>query len=65
MDRAYAKEQRKIRQLALDLRNGDISLMVWRQLMRDAISNLHLYSAAVVRGGWAQLTQSDWGTDQE
>lgn len=29
--------------------------------MRDAIKNIHLYSAAIAKGGWAQLTQADFG----
>jgi hypothetical protein len=33
----------------------------WRTLNRREIKNIHLYSAAAARGGWAQLTQAELG----
>lgn len=33
----------------------------WQTAMRMAIKDVHLYAAAVARGGWAQMTQSDFG----
>src|SRR5690606_13988745 len=38
-----------------------ISVERWRLTMRQEIKNVHLYSAASARGGWAQLTQAELG----
>lgn len=61
IDGALARESASARTLALALRNGDISLESWRLQMRTMIKNVHLYNAAAAKGGWAQLTQADYG----
>lgn len=61
IDQALEREVRNARDLAIGLRNGDISLEAWRASMRDIIKSTHLYSAAAAKGGWAQLTAADYG----
>lgn len=61
IDQTIRRETRNARDLARGLRNGDISLTAWRASMREVISNVHLYNAAAAKGGWAALTQSDYG----
>lgn len=61
LDKALDQERIWTRVLAQDFRLGRITLMQWRQEMRDVIKNVHLFSAALARGGWAQLTQADYG----
>lgn len=38
-----------------------MDLKRWEQEMRDAIRNIHSYSAAMAKGGRKQVTFSDWG----
>lgn len=38
-----------------------ISLEQWRLEMMEQIKIAHTSAAAAARGGWAQMTQSDWG----
>lgn len=61
LEKSLNKEMSKAKDLAQSLRMGRISLAVWRQEMRDMIKNVHLFSAALARGGWAQVTQADYG----
>lgn len=61
IDKILDQEARNARDLALGLRNGDISLEAWRASMRDVIKNVHLMDAAAAKGGWAQLTADDFG----
>lgn len=49
------------RALAGQLRDGSISLNDWETGMRRIIKNTHLSSIAEERGGWANMTQSDFG----
>ena len=62
IDAALDNEIKRSRELGLALREGRVSLSVWRLEMREMIKSVHLYSAALAKGGWAQLTQSDYGT---
>lgn len=43
------------------LRNGAINLDQWQLQMMDLTKRAHLVSAAAQRGGWAQMTQADFG----
>lgn len=43
------------------LQSGRISVADWRERMAAHIKATHLYSAALPRGGWAQLTAADFG----
>lgn len=50
-----------IARLADDLRGGRLSLAEWQSGMMREIKILHTAEAAAARGGWAQMSQSDWG----
>ena len=41
--------------------DGGISLADWQTGMMQQIKTAHVASAALSNGGWAQMTQSDWG----
>jgi hypothetical protein len=61
IDDILKQESANARDLALGLRNGDISLEAWRLSMRELIKNVHLLDAAAAKGGWAQLGADDYG----
>jgi hypothetical protein len=61
LERALDVAKGRARDLGASLRAGNISLAAWQQGMRVAIKDVHLYSAAVARGGWAQMTSEDFG----
>jgi hypothetical protein len=58
---ALDNEARRARSLAEQLRNREISLLEWQVQMRSTVKNVQLFSAALAKGGWAQLDQSDFG----
>ena len=41
--------------------DGNVSLADWQSGMMDAIKLEHTAAAAAARGGWAQMSQADWG----
>src|SRR5688572_21465200 len=47
--------------LSQQLANGTLSLGKWQIAMLQEIKLLHIASAAAGNGGWAQMSQSDWG----
>jgi hypothetical protein len=47
--------------LTQTLIDGGISLADWQTGMMTQIKTSHVASAALSQGGWAQMTQSDWG----
>ena len=47
--------------LTENLVGGQISLAEWQAGMMEQIKISHTASAASARGGWAQMSQSDWG----
>jgi hypothetical protein len=51
----------RARSLSLALRAGSISLGQWETEMRALVKDVHLYSAAAVRGGWDRMTPGDLG----
>lgn len=40
---------------------GDVSLAEWQGVMMEQIKVSHVAAAASSRGGWAQMSQADWG----
>lgn len=50
-----------VRALSQSLLDGDISLAQWRAGMMQEIKVMHTASTAAARGGWAQMSASDWG----
>lgn len=47
--------------LARDLQEGNITTSRWQAEMRDLMRNVHTAAGASAKGGWAQMTPSDWG----
>jgi hypothetical protein len=61
IDVAIDNAERRMTKLAVDLRNGDITGAAFYRDMRRSVKQVHLYNAAAAKGGWAQLTPSDFG----
>ncbi len=61
LDRALEREALLARGLSNEYLDKNITLAEWRMGMRSIIKNTHQYSAALAKGGWAQLTQADYG----
>ncbi|HLE52711.1 MAG TPA: hypothetical protein VI755_11650 [Anaerolineales bacterium] len=51
----------RINVLTKSLVDGQISLAEWQSGMLEQVKLAHTASAASARGGWAQMSQSDWG----
>lgn len=47
--------------LTQQLTDGGISLANWQKGMRAEIKIIHINAAMSSQGGWAHMTQSDWG----
>lgn len=47
--------------LSEKLKAGVVSLADWQSGMMDMIKQSHVAASALANGGWAQMTQSDWG----
>ncbi len=43
------------------LRDGKLTIQQWQLQMRAEIKTVHLFSGAGAKGGWAQLSQADFG----
>ena len=61
IDRALQAAQREVVALGRQLQRREITLQAWELAMRRATKDLHLYSAAAARGGWGQLSPTDFG----
>jgi hypothetical protein len=62
LDTAIAQEATHMQGMLVALRVGTLSLDGWLLGMRESVKLVHLWSAAAARGGWAQLSQADYGT---
>lgn len=61
LDEAIAKSELRARALGAAMADGEISATAFYREMRTIVKSVHLYSAASAVGGWAQMTQSDYG----
>jgi hypothetical protein len=61
LDRTLDNAADPVRELAAQLREGNIALEDWRLAMQQQIKNAHIVAAVMQRGGWDNMTQSDWG----
>jgi hypothetical protein len=43
------------------LQSASIDLDTWYREMRTLVKDVHLYSATLARGGWAQMNAADYG----
>ena len=61
LDEAIRKTDDRARALGTSLIDGEISATAFYREMRSLVKSVHLYSAASAKGGWAQMTQADYG----
>ena len=61
MEMQISDSRQKINSLSRQLANGEISISEWQLAMRNNIRVIHSQAAALAKGGWAQMSQSDWG----
>lgn len=61
LDTALQRSQADILRLGRDLQVGRLSLAEWQVATAKQLKAAHLASAAAARGGWAQMTQADYG----
>jgi len=61
LESAIAGSRSEIDRLSGALANEEISIAQWQLGMAEEIKTIHTCSAAAARGGWAQMSQSDWG----
>jgi hypothetical protein len=53
--------RKTVTRLTGQLRDGTMNLDAWAKAMKGEIKSLHTTSAAVGRGDWRSMSQSDWG----
>lgn len=61
LEQTITGSQSEMTLLSERLQSGSISLTEWRAGMAEQIKILDTSEAALARGGWDQMTQSDWG----
>lgn len=61
LDSTLKASQAEIDRLSRALVNKEITVAQWQSGMATQIKNAHLSAGAVNRGGWAQMTQGDFG----
>jgi hypothetical protein len=61
LDRALDGIGKSMRALSESYRSGAISLAEWQTGMMQGVKDAHLIAGAMERGGWAQMTQADFG----
>lgn len=61
MDSVVAATGDRLKQLTTQMRLGSLSIPAWQQQMVSETKALHLATAAAARGGWAQMSQADFG----
>jgi hypothetical protein len=61
METQIAQSQAAIKTISTSLAEGDISIAEWQVSMAREMKTIHTQSAALSKGGWDQMTQSDWG----
>lgn len=61
LDTAWDNAAKKATVLADQLREGAISLADWELSMRRVVKDANLYGSVAGKGGWAQMSQADFG----
>lgn len=61
LDAALDNHERILISLGEQLRDRSISITEWQLRMAQEIKIIHTYSAALAKGGWAQMTPADYG----
>lgn len=61
LDAVILSAKQETRTLTASLLNGEISINDWQDRMAYLLKTQTLASYALAKGGWAQMTPSDWG----
>lgn len=61
LDSTLDRAERSIKKATEALRAGRVDLATWQTLMAKEVKSVHLASAALAKGGWAQMTPSTYG----
>jgi hypothetical protein len=61
VDQVINSASQRLTDLTQQLQAGAITLATWQLAMVAELKPLHLGAAAIGRGGWTQMTPSDWG----
>lgn len=61
LDQVIDASGKEMARLSTQLKVRSISLAEWQTAMMQQIKTTHLAGAAMQRGGWVQMTQSDYG----
>lgn len=61
LDAALEAAGKRMDLLATQLRNREIDLISWEVRMRRELKVVATYSGAAAKGGWAQMTEADYG----
>lgn len=61
LDEVLDRNDLKMSQTALLLLSGGINVQKWQDEMRASLKDIHLISGALARGGWAHMSQADFG----
>lgn len=61
LEQTLSASQSTITTVSQKLVDGSISLAQWQLEMEKQVKLVNVISSALARGGWAQMTPSDWG----
>lgn len=61
LESQIAASRQAINGIARQLANAEISLADYQIAMRDQMKTIHTISGALAKGGWANMSQADWG----
>jgi hypothetical protein len=61
LERMTSGARGEIYSLSTQLQAGEISLAEWQLGMRSQMKIIHNAQACIAKGGWAQMSQADWG----
>jgi hypothetical protein len=61
LDTALDRSRNEVQRISRQLVNGQVSLADWQISIAKELKSMHLASASLAKGGWAQMTQSDYG----
>ena len=61
LDIALDRSRNEVARLSRELVNGGMSLADWQKAVAQEVKSMHMASAALAKGGWAQMTPQDTG----
>jgi hypothetical protein len=61
LDRFIESSQTRLEALTIQLQSGRLTLAEWETQFALTVKRMACAAGALARGGWAQMTPSDWG----